>query len=219
MAIIPNDEKFIGLSASVDTTERRSALINAESQAYTMQDITDTVSATIPAPVNPTSGTYPINKNGVFADSGLQNAVLFLPPWYSGASLGLKYYDDFAGQTLLALDPLNMVYTFGDATFTPGSSVSASAGISIQSPMGQMIIGCGVSSPTNGVFKVDAASGNLYIGTTPMGSIGVNMFLRSVIIGSLINSASNSPVDPVNPVSWIKIQDENGNFKFVPSYV
>ena len=48
MAIIPNDEKFIGLSASVDTTERRSALINAESQAYTMQDITDTVSAGIP---------------------------------------------------------------------------------------------------------------------------------------------------------------------------
>ena len=43
MAIIPNDEQFIGLSASVDTTERRSALINAESQAYTMQDIIDTV--------------------------------------------------------------------------------------------------------------------------------------------------------------------------------
>ena len=37
MAIIPNDEKFIGLSASVDTTERRSALINAQSQSYTMQ--------------------------------------------------------------------------------------------------------------------------------------------------------------------------------------
>lgn len=43
MSTIPNDQKFIGLSASVDTTERRSALINAESQAYTMQDITDTV--------------------------------------------------------------------------------------------------------------------------------------------------------------------------------
>jgi hypothetical protein len=43
MAIIPNNEQFIGLSASVDTTERRSALINAQSQAYTMQDIIDTV--------------------------------------------------------------------------------------------------------------------------------------------------------------------------------
>jgi hypothetical protein len=43
MAQIPLDEQFIGLSASVNTTERRSALINAESQAYTMQDIIDTV--------------------------------------------------------------------------------------------------------------------------------------------------------------------------------
>lgn len=58
MAIIPNDEKFIGLSASVDTTERRSALINAESQAYTMQDITDTVSAGLPPA--PVLSTYPV---------------------------------------------------------------------------------------------------------------------------------------------------------------
>ena len=42
MAIIPNNQQFISLSPTVDTTERRSALINAESQAYTMQDITDT---------------------------------------------------------------------------------------------------------------------------------------------------------------------------------
>jgi hypothetical protein len=42
MATIPLDEKFIGLSASVDTTQRRSELINAQSQAYTMQDIVDT---------------------------------------------------------------------------------------------------------------------------------------------------------------------------------
>lgn len=43
MATIPSTTKFIGLAESVDTTERRSALINAESQAYTMQDVTDTV--------------------------------------------------------------------------------------------------------------------------------------------------------------------------------
>ena len=58
MAIIPNNEQFIGLSASVDTTERRSALINAESAAYTMQDITDTVSAGLPPA--PVLSTYPV---------------------------------------------------------------------------------------------------------------------------------------------------------------
>lgn len=43
MATIPSSTKFIGLAASVNTTERRSALINSESEAYTMQDVTDTV--------------------------------------------------------------------------------------------------------------------------------------------------------------------------------
>lgn len=42
MAQIPLNTQFIGLAATVDTTERRSATINAESAAYTMQDIVDT---------------------------------------------------------------------------------------------------------------------------------------------------------------------------------
>lgn len=49
MATIPSSTKFIGLAASVDTTERRSAMINAESEAYTMQDIIDTVSPSVTA--------------------------------------------------------------------------------------------------------------------------------------------------------------------------
>lgn len=43
MSQIPLSTKFIGLAASVDTTERRSAMINAETGVYTMQDIIDTV--------------------------------------------------------------------------------------------------------------------------------------------------------------------------------
>ena len=39
MATIPSGTQFIGLAATVDTTERRSASINAESAAYTMQDL------------------------------------------------------------------------------------------------------------------------------------------------------------------------------------
>ena len=42
MSQIPLNTQFIGLAATVDTTERRSATINAESAAYTMQDIVDT---------------------------------------------------------------------------------------------------------------------------------------------------------------------------------
>lgn len=49
MAIIPSTEKFIGLSANVDTVNKRSAIINEESQAYTMQDIIDTVENALPS--------------------------------------------------------------------------------------------------------------------------------------------------------------------------
>ena len=37
MSTIPSGTQFIGLASTVDTTERRSATINAESAAYTMQ--------------------------------------------------------------------------------------------------------------------------------------------------------------------------------------
>lgn len=45
MAIISSTEQFIGFPPTLDTTERRSALINAESQPYTMQDFIDTINA------------------------------------------------------------------------------------------------------------------------------------------------------------------------------
>ena len=42
MPNVPLDTRFIGISPSVDLQERKSAMINAETQPYTMQDIVDT---------------------------------------------------------------------------------------------------------------------------------------------------------------------------------
>jgi hypothetical protein len=47
MATIPSGTKFIGLAPTYQTAERRSALINNESQPYTMQDIVDTVEGSL----------------------------------------------------------------------------------------------------------------------------------------------------------------------------
>jgi hypothetical protein len=41
---VPNGTKFIGISANVDTLERKSALANSPSQIYTIEDIADSVS-------------------------------------------------------------------------------------------------------------------------------------------------------------------------------
>jgi len=43
MAQIPVGTKFIGLSPNYQTKERRSTLINSESEPYTMQDFIDTI--------------------------------------------------------------------------------------------------------------------------------------------------------------------------------
>jgi hypothetical protein len=49
MPNVPLTTRFIGISPSVDLEEKRSAMINAETQPYSMQDIVDTVSPTPPA--------------------------------------------------------------------------------------------------------------------------------------------------------------------------
>lgn len=48
MAIVPSTTRFIGISPSVNLTERKSSTINAETEPYTMQDIIDTA-ATVQA--------------------------------------------------------------------------------------------------------------------------------------------------------------------------
>ena len=43
MAIIPNDEQFIGVSSSVDMTEKKSSQVNRTTQVYTLQDFSDSL--------------------------------------------------------------------------------------------------------------------------------------------------------------------------------
>ena len=52
MAIIPGDMRIVWLSPAVDLTERRTNKVNSESEAYTMDDIVDTVSGEIPTGVD-----------------------------------------------------------------------------------------------------------------------------------------------------------------------
>lgn len=43
MAIVPSNTRFVGISSSVDLKERKSSLINSETQPYTIEDIAQTV--------------------------------------------------------------------------------------------------------------------------------------------------------------------------------
>lgn len=167
------------------------------------------------ASVNPTSGRYPINKDGAFVDSGLQNALLF-PPMGLGY-IGLKFVDAFSSRTLLNLNPLDLGYTFGDASYdAPTIQAFANGGLSIYQAGGEAVIGCGISSGANGVFRASGAQAFISIGNTPSTSIGVNMFSDSVRIGSnLINGA---PSNTTTPAAWTKVQDQNGVTYYLPLY-
>lgn len=101
MAIIPLNEKFIGLSATVDTTERRSALINAESQAYTMQDIVDTVEGALP-PSAPQMLIAEIGQSGTSDPYLVSTAVGDITPnLFARTDVG-RYVMTFNGGTLTA---------------------------------------------------------------------------------------------------------------------
>jgi len=66
MAVIPNGQKFQTLSSDVDTTERRSALINSREATFTMADITETVN----------SGSSSQVINGYFYQEGTDAPVV-----------------------------------------------------------------------------------------------------------------------------------------------
>jgi hypothetical protein len=180
--------------------------------AISVQDLADQIVP--PPPVNPTSGFYPINKDGVFVDSGLQNALSTPPFGYD--YIGLKFVDAFSSSNLLQLNPLAQAMTFGDAYYTSGSGVGAMNGIATYAPVGEAVIGCGISSDANGVFRASGSQGFITIGNTPSSSIGVNMFDQSVRIGSnLINGA---PSNTTTPAAWTKVQDQNGTTYYSPLY-
>lgn len=79
MPNVPLDTRFIGIAPQVNLTESKSALINAETQPYTMQDIVDTAGG---------GGGYLkyvalLNQSGVLAPVAtvLENTLGGTPVW------------------------------------------------------------------------------------------------------------------------------------------
>lgn len=161
------------------------------------------------ASVNPTSPQIPYNNGGVFADSGITVAV---------GGGGLKNYEipssNDSGLSL-ALYPSFGAYSFGDAS--PFSFPISAFGGAAFTNYGSMVMGCGISNPTFGVFNVDASSGMIRMGNTASSSIGVNAASNAMYIGSYF-SLFSTPVNPTTPVKWIKVADESNNTYYLPLY-
>ena len=174
------------------------------SKSITGQEIIDAIPAG--AAVNPTSTYMPVNDGGVFVDSGF---------YRSGAPTEentiLTYKDNY-NRTRLKIDATNDYYSFGyaDATYT-----AAVGGIAISNNTGEAIIGCGMSSPSNGVFRASSASGIISLGSGFSYAIGYNNNFNSMHVGSsIIQGGSYSPLG-----AYIPVTDENGTTYYLALYM
>jgi hypothetical protein len=82
MAQVPSNMRFIGIAPSVNLEERRSAIVNAETQPYTMQDIADTVSIGVQGPQGVEGPVGPAGPVGPVGPAGLE----WQGSWVSGTS-------------------------------------------------------------------------------------------------------------------------------------
>jgi|DEB0MinimDraft_3_1074331.scaffolds.fasta_scaffold184807_1 hypothetical protein len=186
------------------------------------------------ASMNSGSTYIPYNDGTSFVDSGF---------YYNGPAgyetTLLQHTDAFT--TTLKLDSYNSEFTFGRATAggistsataglgiflmasqfslgnaeTTGSSVAASWGMAIDGTLGEAIIGCGTSSPSNGVFRASSGNGAIWLG--PYGvswGVGFNTNTDSILIGSSLMSLGSYR----NIIKWAQVNDELGNTYFIPLY-
>lgn len=215
--------------STLDGTEVVPIVQSGATVKVTTQDIAD-----LGGGANPTSGVIPYNSGGALADSGFT---------YSGPSgfekTLLEHNDTFA--TTLKLNTLNDEFTFGRATSggistsatsglalltisssfslgnasTNGSSVNASWGMALDANIGEAIIGVGMSSPSNGVFRASSASGIIAVGNGASNSIGYNNNYNSMHVGTnLIVGGSYSPLG-----AFIPVTDENGTTYYLALYM
>ena len=184
---------------------------------------------------NPTSTYIPYNDGGAFVDSGFS---------YNGPALNEKsilVHNDGSNDRM-TLDSFNGIYSFGSAQgisgattnggfasnldgFAVGNAASASVGavsayngLAIDGVGGEAIIGCGMSSPSNGVIRASSASGGIWM--SPYGvsyGVGFNTNTDSMLIGSSLVTPA-SPSNPTTPVAWYNITNEFGVQFFAPLY-
>lgn len=151
------------------------------------------------AAVNPTSGVIPYNNGGVFADSGFE---LFGPFGIEGSMI--KYTSPF-GVEVLFLNTFGGVYSIGEAQ-SNGGFIQANSGLVTDSNFGTALIGCGISNPSDGVFK--ASFSEITIGTSPSTSIGVDINFDAVRIGSNLTYMQGAN-------KRVRVYDENGNEYYI----
>lgn len=186
MPTIPAGTKFEAIKPST-VVNRRSALINANDETYTIADFASTIGATITFPL--TAEYFPkADANGALVDSGLYENSSALYGVYPG---GLNLTSN-PGVPLFSIDNSTGFLYVGDVFGVLG----ASWGISIQNAGG--VLSFGLSGTP--VININKLTGNYQIGgvTTKFG----------ILNGDFLNASLQATTDlvtNVGGVDYIKI--------------
>ncbi len=167
------------------------------------------------AGMNSTSGFIPINNNGTFVDSNIQQGTLYGMPTYEFNGLA-KISAVISGNSFLNLDVMNNRFSFGLVDFSSGTpSVTVGMGTT-----GNQVVISNYNSfdPLFGLFQTNSSTGVTSMGPLPGASIGINSTAGfSIFVGSSLLSG-DAPEDPRTPTNWIYVKDENGTQYRIPAY-
>jgi hypothetical protein len=125
MAIIANDTQFIGIAPSVYLTEKKSALLNAQTEPVTMQDIIDTVGGGLEG-----SNYIFVAANGTDVENAAELKAAYILATTMGANYSNKvtivaapgYYNFEASPFLMNASYINLVSLDGNRSIVFNSS-------------------------------------------------------------------------------------------------
>jgi hypothetical protein len=143
MAIIANDTQFIGIAPSIDLNGKKSALLNAQTEPVTMQDIIDTVG---PGSQGPQGIQGPVGPQGVPGPVG-PAGLEWQGSWVSGTSYvaddavgfgGASYFCILAtsGTTAPNLDTTHWALLASQGAIGPAGATGAQGPTGPQGPTG-----------------------------------------------------------------------------------
>jgi len=223
MSTVPSGTRFIGISENVNLTERKSAVLNAETQPYTIQDLVDTIGT---GAEGPQGVQGPAGPPGPVGPAGLE----WQGEWVSGTSYveddavgydGASWFCILAtsGTTAPDVDPTHWALLASQGAIGP-QGVQGPTGP--QGPAGtgatqtlQQTVTLG-NTISNGVTTMtvlaDSIKTNNFLGgkIEVVSTIGANPYLRIGLPASAGKTVTLTSADTQTASRTIKLPDADG---------
>lgn len=205
MATIPSGQKFHTVPSNVQTVERGSALANSQREIYTMQDVIDTVEASLPSSANPsvidlkvTDGTAATGTTGLV----ISQTILIPANTFTDAGGALEFMARYR-KTGTAGNYSSTVYLNTDNTLTGAQALAWFS--SNPNTIVQGIRTARISSNTLTVYPANTTSLSDYAATsTAYQSVSFNVTVDNYLlfVVQLVSGSDSAVVEMARAVKY-----------------